>query len=355
MELVIESEREGVGDNRMPHQNKIALLKRRPSWNDKRRYCDDSTLPMFVWPHGTGELIDELKRVREILSIADRVRPSESMTQLEMDIAFEECFIDSHAMLITLMDRLVDYWNSHALQDILNLPDNSFDSVSASYKQANSMFNTTSDSLLKMRHLYEQLKPETRALIKQCSGPVQLERSMIAQKKEPARESSVDHVFQPACGFTLKAHSSTKKVGKEQKKKAGGVQVTTERRITAIDMEIERLLQEKNRLVQKLKDFEIRTVELEMYEVLQNLIAKGKAIEDPDLALQYANNAIAPQKHIIKLNSTSFKNMLRVLPKSYPSSWTCDDASEFFRSVSDALEQDLKTLTVTESDSDANL
>ena len=52
----------------------------------------------------------------------------------------------SHAMLMMLMDRLIDYWNSHALQDILNLPDNSFDSVSTSYKQANSMFHTTSDT-----------------------------------------------------------------------------------------------------------------------------------------------------------------------------------------------------------------
>ena len=130
----------------MPHPKKVALLKQRPSWNDKRRYCDDTTLLSFVWPHGTGELIDELKRVREILSVADKIRPDDAMIQLEIDIAFEECFIDSHEMLIMLMDRLIDYWNSHALQDILNLPDNSFDSVSTSYKQANSMFHTTSDT-----------------------------------------------------------------------------------------------------------------------------------------------------------------------------------------------------------------
>lgn len=339
----------------MPHPKKVALLKRRPSWNDKRRYCDDTTLLSFVWPHGTGELIDELKRVREILSVADKIRPDDAMIQLEIDIAFEECFIDSHEMLIMLMDRLIDYWNSHALQDILNLPDNSFDDVSTSYKQANGLFNMTSDSLLHMRHLYEQLKPETRSLIKQCSGPVQLERSMIAQKKEDAQASSVEHVFQPACGFKLKVHSNTKKVGKEQKKQTGDVQVTLKDRIKAIDMEIERLIQEKSTLAQNLRDSEIHTVELEMYEVLHNMVAKGKAIQDPLLALQYANNTIAPQKHIIKLNSSSFKNMLRVLPKSYPSSWTCDDASDFFRSVSDALEQDLKTLIQTQENADAKL
>ena len=334
-------DRERERENRMPHQNKMALLKRRPSWNDKRRYCDDYTLPTFVWPHGTGELIDELKRVREILTISDKIRPSESMVQLEIDMAFEECFIDSHEMLIMLMDRLIDYWNSNTLQDMLHLPDNSFDSVSTSYKQANSIFNTTSDSLLRMRHLYEQLKPETRSLIKKCSGPVQLERSMIAQKKEFTPAKSIQHVFQPACGFKLQDELKTQTTGQDQ-------QVTLKHRIKSIDMEIQRLLKDKRTLVQKLKDFEIRAVELEMYEVLHNLIAKGKEIQDPSLALQYANNAIAPQKHIIELNSTSFKNMLRVLPRSYPSSWTCDDASEFFQSVSDALEQDLQTLTVKE-------
>ena len=47
-----------------------------------------------MWPHGTGELIDELKRVRQILTVADKIRPSEAMIQLEIDRAFEERFID---------------------------------------------------------------------------------------------------------------------------------------------------------------------------------------------------------------------------------------------------------------------
>jgi hypothetical protein len=220
-----------------------------------------------VWPYGTGELIDELKRVREILAVADKMQPSEAIHQIEIDIAFEECFIDSHAMLMMLMDRLTDCWNSRALFDILNLPDNSFDSVSAGYKQANSLFRSTSDSMLHMRHLYEQLKPETRHLIKECSGPIQLERSMIAQKKEAAQTRSTGYVFQPACGFKFKAPSDTQETGNEEASQGytnkGDVQVTLQDRITAIDMQVELLLQEKNALLEKVQALEIRKVNLD--------------------------------------------------------------------------------------------
>ena len=338
----------------MPHTNKTALLKRRPSWNDKPRYGDDKTLRTFVWPYGTGELIDELKRVREILTLSDKI---EAARPIEIEIAFEECFIDSHEMLMMLMDRLTDAWNSRALFDILNITDNSFDGVSVAYKTANLLFQTTTDKFLRMRHLYEQLKPETRSLIKKCSGPTQLERSMIAQKKEPVQTISAASVFQPACGFTLKAPATTNKIENQETgqkyKDIADVQVAPKDRLAAIDVQIERLLQEKNTLVQKLQDFEIRKVELEMYEVLHNMIAKGNDIQDPVLALQYANDTIAPQKHIINLNSKSFNNILQALPKSYPSSWTCEDASHFFLSVSGALEEDFKTLLVSARDADA--
>lgn len=340
----------------MPQKNKMAVLKRRPSWNDKKRYGDDNTLRTFVWPYGTGELIDELKRVREILAVADKMQPSDQRPiPIEVEMAFEECFIDSHEMLMMLMDRLTDCWNSRALFDMCNLLDNSFESVSLAYKQSNNLFLTTSDNMLRMRHLYEQLKPETQSLIKQCSGPVQLERSMIAQKKGPTQTSSTDYVFQPACGFTFKAPSNTDKMTKQEASQGdtnkGDVQVMLKDRITAIDMKVERLLKEKNALVEKIQAFEIRKVNLDMYDVLHDMVAKGKEIQDPVTALHYANNAIAP--HIIQLNSTSFENMLQVLPKSYPSNWTYDEASNFFQSVSDALEEDFKTLMLPESEADA--
>ena len=189
----------------MPHNTKKTLLKRNPSWKDKLRYEDDDTLLTFDWPYGTGEFIDELNRVREILAVADKIQPSEVARPIEIEIAFEECFIDSHDMLMMLMDRLTDAWNSSALFDVLNYPDNSVDGVSVAYKTANLLFQTTSDKFLRMRHLYEQLKPETRSLIYKCSGPAQLERSMISQRKEPVQTSSTGSVFQPACGFTFRA------------------------------------------------------------------------------------------------------------------------------------------------------
>ena len=80
----------------MPQHTKKALLKRNPSWKDKPRYGDDDTLRTFKWPYGTGELVDELKRVREILTVAHTIQPNEAIKPIEIDIAFEECFIDSH-------------------------------------------------------------------------------------------------------------------------------------------------------------------------------------------------------------------------------------------------------------------
>jgi hypothetical protein len=94
------------------------------------------------------------------------------------------------------------YWR---FASIINNVDSSVDGVAVAYKTANLLFQTTSDKFLHMRHLYEELKPETQSLIKQCSGPAQLERSMIAQRKEPVQTSSTGSVFQPACGFTFRA------------------------------------------------------------------------------------------------------------------------------------------------------
>ena len=316
-----------------PQLHKIALLKKRPSWSDKRRYCDDENLQTFAWSCGTGELIDELKRVREILTTAEKIHTGQAMDRITIEMSFEECFITSHTMLIMLLDRLTDYWNSHAQQDLMNIPEHQpFESVSLIYKQLNIMFQNSCDSLLHMRHLYEQLKPETKDLIKRCSGHMQLERSMIAQKQTVA-PSSTPFVFQPACGFSFSGREQTHSRVRD--------------RITAIDLQMQRLVHEKNVLIKK-QNSEILEVELEMYQILQKMLCKGKDIQDPLKALQYAQNAIAPQRHIIKLNSVSFKNMLLAIPESYPSTWTRDDAQSFFENMTNALEKDHKTLSVAD-------
>ena len=340
----------------MPQHTKKAVLKRSLSWKDKPRYGDDDTLRTFEWPYGTGELIDELKRVREILDIADKMQPSEAIRPIEVEMAFEECFIDSHENLMMLMDRLTDAWNSRAMYDIINTPDKSVDDVSLAYKTANLLFQTTSDKLLHMRRLYEQLKPETCILITKCSGPVQLERSMIAQKKEPAQTSSANYVFQPACGFVFKAPSDTQKIEKQEAsqgcKTTGDIQVAPEDRITAIDMEIKRLQKERDTLVKKMQASEIRKNNLHMIDKLRYEVAKGNNIRDPKLAMLHANNALSSHKPWLVGNST-FKHMLQVFD-DYQYNWTTqDDASKFFQSMSDAIDFDLKTILATDSEADA--
>jgi hypothetical protein len=40
-----------------------------PSWREKRLLTEDDNLHPFYWTYGTGELIDELPRIDEILNL----------------------------------------------------------------------------------------------------------------------------------------------------------------------------------------------------------------------------------------------------------------------------------------------
>ena len=319
------------------HKSKMELL-RRPSWHDKRRLSDDDTLQTFLWAYGTGELMDELNRVREIGTLADKIEAGEPQYQVCIQVSFDEAFIDSHATLVMLMDRLTDCWNVNARQDILNVSSSlPPDSVFGLYRQANIVFNGICDSLLHMRRLYEQLKPETRDLIRRCSGQMQLQRSMIAQRGQRTQGGSP--VFKPACGFVLRAHSSAEDEG-EPVADEKEVQVTLRDRIAAIDVQMARLQCEKEMLMGWQRDVENHAAELEVYTILHNTLAEGKRMEDPIASLQYAKDTIAPQQHIIRFNTRSFKSTLQAFPVSYPSVWTKEDSFNFFQCMSDALEHD---------------
>jgi len=52
------------------------------------------------------------------------------------------------------MDHFIERWNSRTLFDALIVSDNSVDGVSLAYKRANLLFQTTSDNMLRVRHLY---------------------------------------------------------------------------------------------------------------------------------------------------------------------------------------------------------
>ncbi len=65
----------------------------------------------------------------------------------------------------------------------------------------------------------------------------------------------------------------------------------------------------------------------------------------------HANSALSPHKGWLVGNSTFFKNMLKVFD-GYQYNWTQDDASKFFQSMSDAIDEDLKTILATDSETD---
>ena len=322
-----------------------------PSWREKRLLTQDGDLPPFCWTYGTGELIDELARIDEIVNLSEVLQqPTELEDHFGVHICFEESFIDSHAMLVKLLDRVTAYWNSNGQQDALSLKlhkSTSLDSMCkpaadkqrmhlndamiASFKHANTVYKHMRDSLLCMRFLYEQLKPETQALIKCCSYKIQLQNSMLAQNAVQTPSSTKPFTFQPACGFTLNPPN---------------VRGTLRDGIADVEMQISRLQMQRALMLNKLADEDLVRDALEVCDVLRDILDQGSTIQDSAEALQYATSIIAPQKHVLGRYSSSFENTLQAFPDVYPIACTQEEAAEFLLSMLDALEKDYKQLNI---------
>jgi hypothetical protein len=308
-------------------QQQRRTLSHAPSFSDKRMLKEDDSLHAFCWPLGARELVLERKRVRDILLLRAKVKqPTDMMGYLGMDLTFDEAFIDSHDKRIELTDRLHTQFNTHAKADIVSRHDKCQSGLLAAYNHAKAIVQGTRENLLEMQALYEDLRPQTQALIRRCTSPVQLDKSMLAMQKAPAQGSSHETVFKPPCGFRFEGR------------------VTLRDRIACIDVQMARLKCEKDVLMGWQQDAEMHAAELEVYTILHKTLAQGKCMEDPSISLQYATHTIAPQQHIIRSNTTSFKNTLEAFPVSYPSVWTREDAANFLQCMSDALELDHKQL-----------
>lgn len=330
-----------------------AVMSSTPSWREKRLLTQDDNLHPFCWTYGTGELIEELARIDEILNLFEVLQqPTDIPDHFGIDICFEESFIDSHEMLVELLDRVTAYWNSKGQQDVVNLHKiKSVDNLTgldtdkqktywtdlmlASYKNANSVYKHMRDSLLRMRFLYEQLKPETQALVKCCSYKIQLQNSMLAQKIVQRPSSTKPSNFKPACGFTLDPPHNGHKTLKD--------------RIADTERKMCRLQLERDMLLNQLKDEEVVRDALEVCDVLRNILAEGSSIQDHTEALKYATEIIAPKKHILERYSSSFENTLQAFPDSYPSTCTQEEASDFFMCMQEALDKDTKQLVMMKS------
>jgi hypothetical protein len=321
----------------MPERERFrkSSLNSMPSWQAMRLLKDDNTLQTFSWMHGTGKLIDELQYIDNILQLADTVnQPTEIVGHFEIALSFEESFIDSHELLVVLLDRVTEFWNLHAQTDLLDLhcrknTDLNLDGISDKmiflYKQAVHIFKRMRDSLLRMRSLYEDLQPETKDLIRRCSNKTQLQNSMLAQKSvQPTRSPA--H-FKPACGYSL-----------ESKEKS------TKDRLHDLEKQLSKLQLEKDVLLNRLHDEEVVSDALEVCAVLRNILAEGSTIQDQAQALKYARDIIAPQKHVLERYSSSFENTLQAFPDVYPDTCTAEEASEFYMNMVEALDMDTTRL-----------
>ena len=250
-------------------EQKRRTLPKVPSFSDKRLFKEDDSLQTFSWPHGTRELIVERKRVHDILALNAKVKqPTDRQGYLGMDIPFEEAFIDSHDLRVELTDRLHTHYNANWKADIVSMHKCQPQNLFGAYHHAQGIVHATRDNLLEMQALYEDLRPETHALIKCCTSPMQLDKSMLAMQK-PAQEIpndltplhlQGDLLFKPACGFIFQDRDPSPPAHLRLRDK---VKVTLGDRISAIDVQMARLQQEKDVLVNKQQDMDLADEHLE--------------------------------------------------------------------------------------------
>jgi hypothetical protein len=186
-------------------------------WPQKVLPTRDDTIQEFSWTLGARELVAEMKRVSQILALRAKLeKPCDLKDYLAFHVTFKEAFIDSDAMRNGLVDRLHISFNTNWKRDVVSLilgrsPYGTkawFEDVKASYKHAVSIFVMNHENLLLMQALHEELKPETRDLVRRCTSHKQIERSMLAMKQSASRnntDNSDGFHFKPPCGFDLGA------------------------------------------------------------------------------------------------------------------------------------------------------
>jgi len=171
----------------------------------------EKNMQSFAWPHGARELIAERKRVSEILALRAKVECEKLDSNgkvcltwngfLGMPISFHEAFVESNAERVRLMERLHMLYDFQWKNDIVALHLQSFPEANDArgswslesrraqwgaqvgqshyYNLAKAKLAEHRESLLQMQALCEELKPETRELVRRCTHFEQLDLSMV--------------------------------------------------------------------------------------------------------------------------------------------------------------------------------
>jgi len=311
------------------------------SWSNKRLLRQDETLQSFSWPYDTRALVEELQHLSEIAELYEKVEePTELAGYFAVPMHFQDAFIESHECLVDLIDRVTMSWNNSAQEQIIILHQGkNMENEAVSYKTANGVFKRTRERLLRMRCLYEQLKPETQALVQRCTSFLQIENSMLAQRKAPVEQSVDTMHFQPACGFRLQPKRLTTE--------------TIHDRINDVDLQLTRMHMEKDMLLHKLHDEQMIDDAMDTCEKLRTILLNAKAITEPRDAVEYAIAFLLPFKSSLQRHSSMFEHTLYAFPEPFPDPFpvrcTADDVVEFYNDMLLALDKDKEYMTLLRS------
>ena len=174
-----------VKANEVEKEEKMRSAMEGFTWPEKTLPTRDEELQPFVWPYGTRQFIAEKKLVTEILH---------SSKQLQMwgdTLSFHDAFVETDTVRVELLDRLYILFNTQAKRETAQAlshrceGQNLTGTLEALYSPHAHYLSTAEDMLLLMQALHEELKPETRELIKICTSEKQLHRSMFTMRESP--------------------------------------------------------------------------------------------------------------------------------------------------------------------------
>lgn len=149
----------------------------------------------YPWMYGTRALIVERERVAKIESLrfvfgwGYMANPYKSMDRIfTVPLSFQEAFVGSDTERIKLMDRVRTHYNFNWKRDATAVVQECTRHVGGTGQQeqlkreADGLFSKRMEDLFVLQGLTEELKPETRELIRRCMSHEQLVRCMLDAK-----------------------------------------------------------------------------------------------------------------------------------------------------------------------------
>jgi hypothetical protein len=155
--------------NVLEKEEKLRIAMDAAVWPEKTLPTRDEELQPFIWPYGARQFIAEKKLVTDIL------RSSKQLNMWGTTLSFHDAFVETDTVRVELLDRLYILFNTQAKRE----------TAQALYSVHVHSLSIAEDMLLLMQALHEELKPETRELIKICTSEKQLHMSMFSMRESP--------------------------------------------------------------------------------------------------------------------------------------------------------------------------